>query len=169
MSEEKAKRNLDNQRRFVAEKEAQGLKRVILWSRPEDVDDLKLIARQPHAIAKLRRKVERELRPQIEAEIRAKLRKKTERAMLIQKRSEARMHLATSNSPPAMIRFQARPPATVRNQLKAAGWLYDPVAAVWHLPSDPNQWPAVRRLLDELDQYDIQRLALSDDETSPNL
>ncbi len=77
--------------------------------------------------------------------MRARLRQKTERAMLVQKRA------------------QARPPATVRNRLKAAGWLYDPVAAVWHLPTDPEEWAAARRLLDELEQYDIQRLAQIDE------
>ena len=44
-------RNLEAQRRFVAEKQGQGLKRVVLWARPEDVGALKEIAGQPHAVA----------------------------------------------------------------------------------------------------------------------
>ena len=48
----------------------------------------------------------------------------------------------------------------MRNRLKFAGWLYDPVAAVWHLPDDPARWPKTVRLLDELEKYGIERLAL---------
>ena len=157
------KTNLENQRRFVDAKKGQGLKRVILWARSEDVDALKTIARQPHAIAKLRQKVEaeieRELRPVIAAKVKAKLRRQTERAMLVQKRAQARLHPASSNRPPSRVRFEARPPATVRNRIKAAGWLYDPVAAVWHLPDDPGLWSASERFLDELEQYGVLRLS----------
>ena len=72
----------------------------------------------------------------------------------------ARRMLAASNRPPELIRFLTRPPAISRNRLKSSGWLYDPVAAVWHLPDDPAQWPETERLLDELEQYGIERLAL---------
>ncbi len=79
--------------------------------------------------------------------------------MLAQKRAQARRQHAGSNRPPEMIRFRARPPAAVRNRLKASGWWYDPVAAVWHLPDEPEAWPATERLLDKLDAaYDIERL-----------
>ena len=32
-------------------------------------------------------------------------------------------------------------------------------AAVWHLPADPEAWPATQRLLDRLDGYGIERLS----------
>lgn len=158
------KTNAEHQRQFVAARRAQGLKRVILWARPEDVDALKTIARQPHEILKLHRKVtaeiERELRPKIERKISAWLVGKTRRAMLVQRRAQARRMLAGNNRPPDMIRFVKKPSGVMRNRLKFAGWLYDPVAAVWHLPDDPARWPKTVRLLDELEKYGIERLAL---------
>ena len=154
----------ENQQRFLQAKKDQGLKRVILWARPEDVDSLKTIARQPHSIAKLRKKVEgeltRKLKAELEPEIRNQLRRKTRRAFLMQERAGARKHPHTSNSPPPLIRFGVRPPAKVRDGIKASGWLYDPVACVWHLPTDPKQWDDVQKLLDELKQYDITALTL---------
>lgn len=44
-------------------------------------------------------------------------------------------------------------PAATRARLKAAGWLYDPVAALWHLPDDPALWEATERLLASLVPY----------------
>ena len=151
--------NLRNQKRFVEAKKAEGLKRVVLWARPEDVDALKTIARQPHAIAKLCKKVEEELRPAIKRKITAQLERKTRRSMYAQKRAAARQHLASSNSPPDMIRFERIPPEAVRSQLRREGWLYDPVASVWHLPTDPDKWPQVMELLDLVAQYDVTHLA----------
>ena len=52
------KTNLQNQHKFVAKKKEQGLKRVILWVRPEDVESLKEIALQPHTIAKRKAEIE---------------------------------------------------------------------------------------------------------------
>jgi len=157
-------KNTENQRRFIKAKKEQGLRRLILWVRPEDVEPLKEISRQPHTIAKRRAKVqaeiERELRPAIKAKVAAQLERKTQRALLIQKRAQARLHPASSNRPPSRLRFEARPPATIRNRIKAAGWFYDPVAAVWHLPDDPDQWPALEHLLSELGaSYGFQRLS----------
>ena len=153
------KSSLENQRKFIAEKKAQGLKRLTLWVKPEDVEAHQLAAQQPHALNRLRKKVERELRPQIETKVAAELERKTRRAMLIQKRAQARRQTAGSNRPPELIRFERRPPAVMRNRVKDAGWSYDPVAAVWHLPEDPEAWPDVQKLLDELDGYGIQRLS----------
>ena len=158
----------EKQRRFVAAKRAAGLKRVVLWVQPEDVEAVRLVARQPHALARyrakverdLRSKIERDLRPEIEREISARLDRKTTHAMLVQRRAHARRMLAGSNRPPDLIRFLRKPPAVVRNDLKYAGWLYDPVAAVWHLPDHPADWPRTVRLLVELQQYGIERLAL---------
>ncbi len=151
--------NREYQRRYFAARKAEGLKRIALWVRPEDVEDISLAARCPHALSKLKKKILEDLRPKIEKQIEAELTRKTRRAMLAQKRAQARRQHAGSNRPPEMIRFRARPPGALRNRLKDAGWLYDPVAAVWHLLDDPEAWPATERLLDELDAaYDIERL-----------
>lgn len=153
-------KNLENQQRFVAAKTAQGLKRVILWARPEDVEALQLAARQPHALAKLRKRVEKELERELRNEVAAKLRRRTERALLAQARTEARQHPAEANRPPEAIRFEHRPPVALRARLKAAGWRYDPVAALWHLPRDPAFWSASERLLEDAAVYGISRLML---------
>ena len=150
-----------HQRKFVAAKKAAGLERLNLWVRPEDKESLKMISQQPHAMVRyrakverdLRAKIERDLRPKIEREISARLKRRTMRAMLAQRRAQARRTLAGSNRPAELVRFLTRPPAISRNRLKSSGWLYDPV-------DDPAQWPETERLLDELEQYGIERLAL---------
>lgn len=151
------------QKAFIAKKKAEGLQRIVLWARPDDIDDLKLAARQPHSLAKLRTRVEAELRaslePVITAQVTEKLRRRTERALLAQKRKQAQIHQVGSNTPPARIRFATRPPATIRNHLKSSGWLYDPVAAVWHVPTDPTQWDAVTKTLEQLEPYGATKLA----------
>ena len=151
-----------HQRKFIAARKAEGLERLVLWVKPEDKAALKEIARQPHAIAKRRAAIEaeirRELEPQIKRRVEAELIRKTRRAMLAQRRAQARRQQAGSNRPPEMIRFRSRPPAQLRNRLKAEGWWYDTVAAIWHLPDDPEAWSATERLLDKLDAYDIERL-----------
>ena len=148
------------QRKFIAAKKAAGLERLILWVRPEEKERLKLISQQPHAMARLAARTERDLRPKIERKISERLKRKTMRAMLLQRRAQVRRTLAGSNRPPDFIRFLKRPSGVVRNGLKLAGWLYDPVAAVWHLPDDPKKWPETERLLVELEKYGIERLAL---------
>ena len=156
------------QRKYVAAKKAAGLERLNLWVRPEDKESLKMISQQPHAMVRYRAKVERDLRskferdlgPKIKREVSARLERKTTRAMLVQRRAQARRTLAASDHPPELIRFLTRPPAISRNRLKSSGWLYDPVAAVWHLPDDSAQWPRAVRLLVELEKYGIERLAL---------
>ena len=40
-------------RAYIAAKKAQGLKRLVLWVDPVAVDDLRLAAKQPHALARL--------------------------------------------------------------------------------------------------------------------
>jgi hypothetical protein len=161
-------KNTENQKRFVKAKKAQGLKRVILWARPEDVDALKTIARQPHAITKLSKIVEaellRELRPKITERVKGELLRKTRRSLLVQKRAIAQRQTAGSNAPPEAIRFSKRPPRAIRNALKAGGWLFDPVAVVWHLPNDPASWPEVQQLLDHLEEFGIIKLTIPDDE-----
>ena len=54
-----------HQRKFVAAKKAAGLERLILWVRPEDKERLKVISQQPHAMARLAARTERDLRPKI--------------------------------------------------------------------------------------------------------
>ena len=71
---------LQNQQKFLAKKKEQGLKRVNLWVRPEDVESLKEIAMQPHTIAKLKREIETELKrtlePEIKSSVKAELRRR---------------------------------------------------------------------------------------------
>ena len=62
---------LQNQQKFLAKKKEQGLKRVNLWVRPEDVESLKEIALQPHAIAKRKREIETELNRTLEPDIKS--------------------------------------------------------------------------------------------------
>ena len=166
-----AKTNLtsaEKQRRFIAAKRRAGLKRLVLWVRPEDVEAVRLVARQPHVVARYRVKVERELRseferdlgPTIKREVSRRLDRKTTLAMQRQRGAITRRMLAASNRPPELIRFRKKPPSVVRNDLKLSGWVYDPVAAFWHLPNHPADWWRTERLLDELEKYDIERLAL---------
>ena len=113
------------QKKFIAKQQAAGLKRVIQWARPEDIDDLKLAAQQPHSLAKLRAQIETDIRAELEPKIRVKvaaeLKRKTERAMLVQKRKAARLQPADSNAPPERLRFKARPPGSIRKARKRAG------------------------------------------------
>ena len=131
---DKKAKNRENQERFAQAQKELGLKRLMLWVRPEDADILKLAAKQPHSLAALRKKIEaeleRELRPIVKQKVEAKLRRRTERALLVQKRSQARKRLSGSNKPPECIRFNRIPPAALRGRLKAAEWLYDPVAVI---------------------------------------
>ena len=149
-----------HQRKFVAAKKAAGLKRLVLWVRPEDKERLKVICRQPHAMARLAARTERHLRPKIESKISARLERMTMRAMLLQRRAQARRRLLAGNRPPELIRFLKKPSGAVRNQLTSAGWLYDPVACVWHLPDDPKKWLDTVRLLVELEKYSPEPFAL---------
>ena len=161
------KSNAEKQRKFVEAQKAAGLKRVVLWARPEDVDDLKLAAKQPHSLVKLREEVRAELvktlKPALKLKVAAELKRKTERAMLLQRRAQARRALSRANSPPECIRFEKAPPAARRNDLKAAGWLWDPVALIWHLPTDPASYEATERLLGALEQFGVVRLGKSED------
>ena len=59
------KSSLENQRRFIAEKKAQGLKRLTLWVKPEDVEAHQLAAQQPHALNRLSKAVEAEIERQM--------------------------------------------------------------------------------------------------------
>ncbi len=160
----------ENQRRFALAQKAKGLKRVMLWVRPEDVEDLKLAARQPHSLAKLRTEVRadlvKSLEPAIKRRVQDELLRKTRRAMLIQKRSQALRALSGANRPPECIRFEKVPPAARRMALKDAGWLWDPVAAIWHLPDDPASYEATQRLLEGLEGFGVVRLAKPDDGAS---
>ena len=156
----------EKQRKFIAAKKAAGLKRLVLWVRPEDVEAVRLVARQPHVLARHRVKVERDLRskfekdfgPKIEREVSERLDRKTTLAMRRQRRAQVRRMDEFSNLKPEMIRFLTKPPAILRNELKYSGWLYDPVANVWHLPNDPADWLRTDRLLGELQPYRIERL-----------
>jgi hypothetical protein len=94
----------------------------------------------------------------VKKKVEAKLRCRTERALLVQKRSQARKRLSGSNRPPECIRFNRVPPAALRASLKASGWLYDPVAVIWHLPGDPSLYETSEALLRALEACDIEKL-----------
>jgi hypothetical protein len=159
---DKKTNNRLNQQRFAQSQKEMGLKRLMLWVRPEDADALKLAAKQPHSLASLRQKIEaeleRELRPIVKQQVEAKLRRRTERALLVQKRSQARKRPSGSNRPPECIRFNLIPPAALRGHLKAAGWLYDPVAVIWYLPDDPSHYETSEALLRDLVAYNVEKL-----------
>ena len=101
--------------------------------------------------------VQDELKPEIERQVRYQLTRTTRRAMLAQRRAQARRQAAGSNRPPERVRFTQRPPAALRDRLKASGALYDPVAAIWHLPDDPSHWEAVERLLVQFEPYGVEK------------
>ena len=153
------KTNRQKQRDYIAAKKAQGLKRLVLWVQPENVEAHRVAAEQPQALNRIRRRVEAEVERETRARVGARLDRRTERALLAQRRARARRLQAGSNRPPDMIRFLYRPPGKIRDRLKARGWEYDPVAAVWHLPDDPETWPDTERLLKDLEPYHIERLA----------
>ena len=104
------------QRSFVAARKALGLKRLVLWVQPQDADTIRLAAQQPHALNRLRKQVERELKPKITAKIAAELERKTRRAMLAQRRAQARQQTTGSNRPPDLVRFAPRLARTARNR-----------------------------------------------------
>ena len=52
----------DRMRRFMARMRERGLKRIQLWVRPEDVPKIREAARQPAALARLRKEVWEELK-----------------------------------------------------------------------------------------------------------
>ena len=103
-----------------------------------------LAAKQPHALAKLKRAVQDELKPEIERQVRHQLTRTTRRAMLAQRRAQARRQAAGSNRPPERVKFTQRPPA-----------------AIWHLPDDPSHWEAVERLLVQFEPMDFCRSVTS--------
>ena len=109
---------------------AEGRRQIHLWVKNEDVAAIQEAARTGHGLAR-------------------RLELRTQRALLAQARAEAREHPADSNAPPARVRFAYRPPRGFRRRCRAAGWRYDPVAAVWHLPEDPGRWDAALELLAE--------------------
>ena len=156
--------NREKQRKHVAAKKAQGLKRIVLWVQPEHVETHKIAAENPHALAQLRREVQARIEREMWDRVAAKMERRVERAFLAQKRAQVRRQQTGSNRPPERVRFKARPPGAIRNRLKAAGALYNPVAAVWELPDDPEAWPAIERLLDDLEPYGIERLSKPLDE-----
>ena len=92
----------EKQRKFIAAKKAAGLKRLVVWVRPEEKERLKLISQQPHLLAEEWAKVERDLRskferdfgPGIKREVSERLTRKTTRAMLAQRRAIAGRMLA---------------------------------------------------------------------------
>ena len=65
---------------LLQRKKKKGLKKVIFWARPEDVESLKEIAMQLHTIAKCKAEIETELNrtlePEIKSSVKAELRRR---------------------------------------------------------------------------------------------
>lgn len=154
--------NLERQNRYVDRQKAKGMKRLILWVPEEEAEEIKLCTRQPHALAKLRKEVEAEviatLTKKIERQVYTRIAKKVERSILAQRRSQARRVEVKKNSPPDCIRFAKRPPATRRQALKDAGWVYDIADAIWHLPTDPIGYSKSNALIKNMAEWDPIKL-----------
>ena len=156
-----AERHREAQRRHEAAQRAAGLKRIRLWVRPEDVAALQEAARSPHGLARLRKQALKEIKAELRDEVGERLKRETEKAMVVQARADARAHPSGSNSLPPRVRFERRPPKSIRQKARYRGWLYDPVSACWWLPDDPDRWPASEALIEEAEAAGIavQRLA----------
>ena len=138
--------NRRHQRSFLARRRVRGLRRLTLRVPPGHV------AAHRAAAAGRPRELER-LRDRVEAEVRGHVLHRLDRwnrmALRRAARAEARMHPAGSNAPPARVRFGHRPAEGFRKRLREAGWWYDWIAAVWHLPEDPARWAAAEALAAE--------------------
>lgn len=143
----KAEANREHQRRFKARQREKGLQPLVLQVPPEHV------AAHEAAVAGRPRKLER-LREHVEATVRSHvlevLDRWTYRAVRRQARKEARQHPASSNAPPARLRFGKRLPRAVTRQLRDAGWWYDWIASVWNRPEDPDRWHETDALIAEV-------------------
>ena len=151
-----------NQNNFIARRKAEGLERLVLWVKPEHKEAFKLLSRQPHAISRhlaaFEREFKREVAPKVKERIENQLARKTRRAMIVQKRAQARRLQAGSNQRPEMVRFKYTPPGAFRNRLKEAGWIYDPIRVVWMLPDDSETWHITQKLINEADPDFIELL-----------
>jgi len=89
----------------------------------------------------------------------------TRQALLTQARAQARRQEAGANAPPTRVKFRPKSSALIRAQLRTEGWLYDPVAGVWILPTAPSQWERVPQLLDQISRHvRVLRLAADPDD-----
>lgn len=158
--------------KYRAKQEAEGKKQIALWVNEKDVETIRLLVNQPHALAKLREQLRSEitaelrkkLTAEIEKKVRAKLAREAERAIKVQERAQYKRAQETGrNSPPPFIRFKVKPPAGVRDHLKQNGWIYNPVLALWITPKDPSLWPAIEKTLTLLKPYDVEAVELTTD------
>lgn len=150
--------------RHAARMKAEGRRQIHLWVRDEDVAALQEAARSGHGLARLRAEALAKVETEVREAVTERLELRTERALLAQARAEARQHPAGSNAPPARIRLGRRPPGTFRRRCREAGWRYDPVAAVWHLPDDPGRWAVASALIEEAEAagLPVEKLATPD-------
>ena len=144
--------------RFVARMKAEGRRQLRLRVPDEHVAAHRAVAAgRPRELERLRGCVEAKARQHVLHWLDRWNQAALRRAV----RAEALRHLAGSNAPPARIRFGTIPPEALRERLRAAGWWYDWIAAVWTLPDDPARWPATDALVAEAEAAGIplERLA----------
>lgn len=143
----KAEANREHQRRFKARQRERGLRPLVLQVPPEHV------AAHEAAVAGRPQEIER-MRARVEATVREHVLKRldrwTHKAVMQQARKEARQHPASSNAPPARLRFGKRLPRAITRQLRGAGWWYDWIASVWNRPEDPDRWHEMDSLIAEV-------------------
>ena len=158
--------NLERQHKFIERKKANGMKRLVLWVAEEDVDDLKLCARQPHTLAKYRKAIETEviadLKKRVERQMYTKIAKKVEKSILAQRRYQARRMPANKKLVPPCIKFKKEPPAVIRHALLDAGWVYDVADAIWHLPTDPIGYSKSNALIESMTEWEPIKLEKPD-------
>lgn len=158
-----------------AAQQANGLRQVTVWVREEDAETLRLFVKQPHALAsvreslraeivdELRAELSKKLTPKITQQVRQKLTRSIQRAIKLQERAKyKRIENVRKNTPPPFIRFNKKPPMEIREQIKKAGWIYNPVARVWITPKNEEEWAATEKILKNLEQYEIEHLDFND-------
>lgn len=123
------------QRRYRERQKERGLKQVLLWVKPEDVDLIKEAAESPHMMARLRK----EVRAKVEKDIRSRewrtLHRKQRRDLLRQARRTVQLIKGGDNEwSPMGVRISPRPTEHLVTMMRRNMWTWDPVIAVWRLP-----------------------------------
>lgn len=161
-----AKTLIERQRKYWEAQREKGFKRVVMWVPQEQVNDLKLIAKTPHAIAKAKQQIITEITKKLEAseqikmEVKRKVFAKTRRAFLAQARAHLDRQVRKDNAPPARITFETRPPQLAAIMLKEAFFYYDPVSQCWFRPTNPKNWNKAWQVLSELNERNIPFISL---------
>lgn len=140
-------------RDWRAAKERNGLKRIEVWVRPEDVAALREAARSPHALSRLRKKVRAEVRAELDVEAMRVLRRKARRDVLRQIRRDVQRVAAGSNAMPMFVKVTPPPPPVVVRLMRRSRMTFDPVRAIWSVPHDLDAQAAAVQIVGELDRF----------------